>query len=119
MWKEEAISNREGTAFEKNRLRRLKVKSRVIEPTIWIGRGGISQQQIQHVQKQLDARELVKLKLQKSALSLETTNIAQKISDATGSTVVDVMGHTFTLYKKKSEGAKTQAGLNSVTKRLH
>jgi len=106
VWKQEAISNCEGTTFEKNGLRRLKAKSRVIEPTIWIGRGGISQQQIQHVQKQLDSHELVKLKLQKSALSSETTNIAEKISDATGSILVDIMGHTFTLYKKKREDTK-------------
>jgi len=108
VWKQEAISNCEGTTFEKNSLTRLKVKSRVIEPTIWIGKEGVSQQLIQHVQKQLDARELVKLKLQKSALTnSETKNIAGKISDATGSILVDVMGHTFTLYKKKSESAKT------------
>jgi len=59
------------------------------------------------VQKQLDARELVKLKLQKSALTSETEKVAKEISDATESVLVDVMGHTFTLYKKKSEGAKT------------
>jgi len=59
------------------------------------------------VQKQLDARELVKLKLQKSALTSEMEKIAREISDATESVLVDVMGHTFTLYKKKSESAKT------------
>jgi RNA-binding protein len=108
VWKQEAISNCEGTTFEKNSLRRLKAKSRVIEPTIWIGKEGVSHQLIQHVQQQLKARELVKLKLQKSALTnSETENIAGKISDATGSILVDVMGHTFTLYKKKSESAKT------------
>ena len=59
------------------------------------------------MQKQLDARELVKLKLQKSALTSETEKVAREISDATESVLVDVMGHTFTLYKKKSESAKT------------
>ena len=108
VWKQEAISYCEGTTFEKNSLRRLKAKSRVIEPKIWIGKEGVSQQLIQHVQKQLNARELVKVKLQKTALTnLETENIAWKVSDATGSTLVDVMGHTFTLYKKKTEKAKT------------
>ena len=107
MWKQEAISNCEGTTFEKNSLRRLKAKSRVIEPTIWIGKEGISPQLIQHVQKQLDARELIKLKLQRSAVAnSEMNNIAAKISDATASILVDVMGHTFTLYKKKTEGAQ-------------
>jgi len=80
----------------------LKARSRVIEPTIWIGKEGPSQNLIQQVLKQLDARELVKLKLQKSALSnSETEDIAESISKATDSNLIDVIGHTFTLYKQK------------------
>jgi RNA-binding protein len=102
VWKQETISNCEGTTIE-NRLRRLKARSRLIEATIWIGKEGTSQKQIEHVQKQLNTRELVKLKLQKSALSnSETEEIAEEMSEATGSALVDVMGHTFTLYKKKT-----------------
>ena len=105
VWTQEAISNCEGTTFEKNRLTQLKAGSRVIEPTIWIGKEGLSQKLIQHVQKQLNARELLKLKLQKSALTnSETESIAERISKATESILVDVIGHTFTLYKKKSRG---------------
>jgi RNA-binding protein len=108
VWKQEAISNCEGTTFEKNSLRSLKTKSRLIEPTIWIGKEGVSQQLIQHVQSQLKGRELVKLKLQKSALTnSETESIAKEISAATDSTLIDVMGHTFALYKKKSESVNT------------
>jgi RNA-binding protein len=107
VWKEEAISNCEGTTFEK-RVTRLRAKSRVIEPTIWIGKEGISTRLIQHVENQLKSRELVKVKLQKSALvTTETSSIAERIAAATGSALVDVIGHTFTLYKKKRESAKT------------
>jgi RNA-binding protein len=108
VWKQETISNCEGTTFEKNRTKRLKTKSRVIEPTIWIGKEGLSQELVQHIENQLRVRELVKLKLQKSFLTnSETDSVAEKIAASTGSTLVDVMGHTFTLYKKKSESAKT------------
>ena len=108
VWEQETISNCEGTTFEKNSLRSLKTKSRLIEPTIWIGKEGVSQQLIQHVQSQLKGRELVKLKLQKSALTnSETESIAKEISAATDSTLIDVMGHTFALYKKKSESVNT------------
>lgn len=105
VWEQEEISDREGTTFEKNRMRRLKTKSRVMEPTIWIGKDGLSQQLIKHVESQLKARELVKLKLHKSALAnSQLESIAKQISAATDSTLIDVMGHTFTVYKKKSEG---------------
>jgi RNA-binding protein YhbY len=57
---------------------------------------------VKHVRDQLRSRELVKLKLQKSALEKSATvRLAQNIAASTGSTLVDVMGHTFTLYKKR------------------
>jgi len=108
VWKQETISNCEGTTFEKNNMRRLKTKSRAIEPTIWIGKEGLSQELVQHIENQLSARELVKLKLQKSVLTnSETDSVAEKLAASTGSTLVEVIGHTFTLYKRKSESAKT------------
>lgn len=51
---------------------------------------------------QLKARELTKIKVQKSALTeTETTQVASKVAASTGSTLIDVMGHTFTLYKRR------------------
>ena len=119
MWLQEEISNCEGTTFEKNRSRELKAKSKVTEPTIWIGKEGPSQMLIQQVRVQLGLRELVKLKLQKSALTRsETENMAEKISKATDSTLIDIIGHTFTLYKKKSESSEmARTGLKRITDR--
>lgn len=57
---------------------------------------------MKHVANQLKARELVKVKVQKSALvENETANVAEKVVSSTGSTLVEVMGHTFTIYKRK------------------
>ena len=57
---------------------------------------------MKQVQNQLKSRELVKLKIQKSALSeTGTLDIAEKVVASTGSTLVEVMGHTFTVYKRK------------------
>lgn len=56
---------------------------------------------LKQVSAQLKARELVKLKLQKSALAeTETRFVAEKVAAATRSVLIDVMGHTFTLYKR-------------------
>jgi len=88
-------------------LRRLQTRSRVTEPTIWIGKEGASKQLVGQVRDQLQSRELVKLKLQRSALERsETVRLAEDIASSTGSTLVDVIGHTFTLYKKR-ESTKT------------
>jgi len=108
----EEIPNSEGTAFEKNRLRRLQSRSRKMDPTIWIGKEGASEPLMKQVGNQLKTRELVKVKIQKSALSeTATTDLAKKVVASTGSTLVEVMGHTFTVYKRRElqKVAKTDA----------
>lgn len=102
VWSKEAISNREGTAFDKKRLRRLQSKSRETDATIWIGKEGASDELLKQVSNQLRARELVKLKVHKSALAnMETEQLAAKVASSTSSTLVEVMGHTFTVFKRR------------------
>jgi putative YhbY family RNA-binding protein len=73
-----------------------------MEATIWIGKDGVSDDLLKHVSNQLKAHELTKIKVQKSALSeTETTQVASKVAASTDSTLIDVMGHTFTLYKRR------------------
>jgi RNA-binding protein YhbY len=55
------------------------------------------------VEGQLKSRELVKVKIQRSALHEdEAEGFASKVAASTGSTLVEVMGHTFTVYKKRT-----------------
>ncbi len=109
LWNKEAVSHREGTTFQKKQLRRLQARSRRTDPTIWIGKQGFSEQLAKQVATQLKTRELVKLKLQKSALTeTETGIIAEKVAASTRSTLVEVIGHTFTLYKRRELSTSTQ-----------
>jgi RNA-binding protein len=73
-----------------------------MDPTVWIGKQGPTDELMRQVVTQLKTRELVKLKLLKSALTgTETEIIAEKVAGLTASTLVEVMGHTFTLFKRK------------------
>lgn len=73
-----------------------------MDPTVWIGKEGATEALMKQVENQLKSRELVKVKLQKSALSeTGTTDLAGKVVASTGSTLVEVLGHTFTVYKRK------------------
>jgi putative YhbY family RNA-binding protein len=102
MWDQETIPHREGTTFQKKQLRRLQSRSRRAEATIWIGKQGPSEHLIKQVAGQLKARELVKLKVHKSALTeTETSALAEKVAASTSSTLIEVMGHTFALYKRR------------------
>jgi putative YhbY family RNA-binding protein len=88
--------------LQKKELRRLQSKSRLADATIWIGKQGPSEDLIKQVAGQLKTRELVKLKIHKSALTeTETSAVAEKVATLTSSTLVEVLGHTFTLYKRR------------------
>jgi len=98
----EEIPNSEGATIEKRKLRGLQSKSRKTEPTIWIGKEGASEALVSQVESQLKTRELVKVRAHKSALQeISANEFAKNIATSTGSTLVEVMGHTFTLYKKR------------------
>jgi len=75
---------------------------------------------MKQVVAQLKTRELVKLKVHKSALTAtETSAIAEKVAALTASTLVEVIGHTFTLFKRRESSApgKKREAINS--KSLH
>jgi RNA-binding protein len=102
MWDKEEIPYSEGADFEKRRLRGLRSRSRRIDPTIWLGKEGVSEALLSQVKNQLKTRELVKVKVQRTVLQeVETGDFAQRVAASTGSTLVEVMGHTFTLFKKR------------------
>ncbi len=73
-----------------------------LKPTIRIGKRGVTDEQIKEILKQLEARKTIKIKVLKSALVNDTVeNIAKKISMETGAKIIQVIGHTFTLFKPR------------------
>jgi RNA-binding protein len=73
-------------------------------PTIWVGRDGASTDLVNEVEKQLDKNKMVKVKVLKSALAdQDVKQIAVKIAEETGSSLVEVRGHTFMLYKQRKK----------------
>jgi len=82
--------------------RRIKSELSTEKPTIWIGKDGTSQQILGEISRQLEKREIVKIKIHKTALEEEEAkDIASKIAKETGSTLIDIRGHTIILYKSR------------------
>jgi len=82
--------------------RKTSRKPSLIKPTVRIGKRGLTEAQIAEIAKQLDKRKTVKIKVLKSALINETVeSIAQKVSLKTGAKVIQIVGHTFTLFKPR------------------
>jgi RNA-binding protein len=84
--------------------RRIKRALSAERPTVHIGKDGVTVQIIKEVAKQLDTREKIKAKILKSALKEEEAgSIAAKIAEQTESQLIEVRGHTFLLYKRRTK----------------
>ena len=81
-------------------------------PTVWIGKEGATPKTMNEVSRQLGRREMVKVKILKSALQEEEARgIASKITQQTDSTLVNIRGHTLILYrpqKRKKQPRKSK-----------
>jgi len=81
--------------------RRIKRRLSAEKPTIWVGKSGVSQELLEEVGKQLDKKEMVKIKILKSALEVkQARQVASRIAEQTESALVECRGHTFMLYKR-------------------
>ena len=99
---EEAISGGEGETSEKKKMKELKRRSVESEPTVWVGKNGITDALLNQISRQLEANEMVKVKVHRTSLEdEEIVGLADKIADETASKVVDVRGRTFTIYKQR------------------
>jgi RNA-binding protein len=82
--------------------RRIKHELSAEKPTIWIGKGGVTLQIANEIDRQLNQREVVKVKILKTALhEEEAKTLASKIASETSSTLIEVRGHTFMLYRRR------------------
>jgi len=82
--------------------RRIKQELSAERPTVWVGKEGATPQIMNEINRQLEQREVVKTKILQTALrEREAREIATKIADQTASTLIEIRGHTFILYKKR------------------
>jgi len=84
--------------------RRIKRKLSDERPTVWVGKEGATTKIMNEISKQLDTREMIKVKILRTALKdEEAKTIAAKIAEQTESELIEVRGHTFLLYKRKKK----------------
>jgi RNA-binding protein len=99
-----STKSEEKTVLTPKMKRRIKSTLSAEKPTVHIGKEGVTAHIINEIDKQLDAREIIKAKILKTALhEKETKTIAATIAEQTESELVDVRGHTFLLFKHKKK----------------
>lgn len=78
-----------------------------LEPSVYLGKGGLTKNIIKEVEVNLEARELVKVKLQ-DGCSLEPKEVANKIAEQLGAEFVQAIGKKFTLYRESKENKQIE-----------
>lgn len=78
-----------------------------IEPTVHVGKDGMDQGLFDEIVLQLKKRRIIKVKVLNNADS-ETKEVADRISEATGSVAVDVRGGIIVLADKRTWDSQCQ-----------
>ena len=84
---------------------RIKRELSAEKATVWVGKEGATPQIVNEISRQLDKKEIVKAKILRTALKdEEAKSVASKIAQQTNSSLIEVRGHTFLLYKRRKKG---------------
>lgn len=104
-WEEEVMLS----SGMKRRMKRLFSNEK---PTVWVGKDGSTAQILNEISRQLDLHEVVKGKILQTALkNVDAKEMATKLAKETESTLVEVRGHTFILYRKKRKAESAKASV--------
>lgn len=80
----------------------LKGLAQKTDPTVYIGKQGITGNVIKEMETGFEARELVKVKLQEGCM-MDAKEAANEVAAVTGAEFVQAIGRKFVLYKESRE----------------
>ena len=80
----------------------LRALGHKLEPLVFLGKGGLTDNVIKEVETNLELRELIKIKLQ-DGCELEIKDVANEIAETLNADVVQVIGHKFILYRESRD----------------
>lgn len=72
------------------------------DPVVYIGKAGVTENVIKQIDTCLEARELVKVKLQEGC-DLKAKDVANELLQPLKAEFVQAIGHKFTLYRESKE----------------
>lgn len=86
----------------------LRAQANSLEPLFQIGKGGMSDALVEQTSDALRKRELIKLKVLLESAPETPREFADKLAEATGSDVVQVVGGSIVLYKENPDKDKEE-----------
>ncbi len=102
-----------------------RIRERVKEahhssPDVIVGKGGVSEGVLREIDSRLDAKEVVKVKLLKTAIEVEEEDrreLARRIAEAVNARIMGIRGRTIILYRPKRDKAKLKSPERSTSRR--
>ena len=86
--------------MDKVKLHELKAEASQLKPIMNIGKSGVTDSVVEEIKKHLKADHLIKIKMLKSSREeKDTAAIAEELSQATASKVIEIRGNNVVLYK--------------------
>lgn len=85
--------------------RHLRSLAHHLDPIFQVGKGGVNDHLIRHIEEAIEVRELIKISVLNNSLE-EAREIAPELAERSGCELVQVIGKTIVLYKE-SEDHKT------------
>lgn len=82
-------------------IRQFKAKAQTMEPTLKVGKNGLSPAFIQSLNEELTRHELVKVKF--AEFKEQRKQLAPEMAEKTGSELVTLLGNVVVLYRKNEE----------------
>ena len=85
-------------------IRKLKAMAQKMDPTLKVGKNGLSPAFIQSVNQELDRHELVKIKF--AEFKEQRKELAPQLAEKTGAYLVTLLGNTVVLYRANEQPDK-------------
>lgn len=85
----------------------LKGLAQVTDPSVYIGKNGLTDNVKNEIEVNLEARELVKVKIQEGC-DLSPKETANQLAEELGAEFVQAIGRKFTLYRESKENKQIE-----------
>ena len=82
-------------------IKQLKEKAKLLEPTVRIGKNGLTESAVGEIKKQLKKRGIIKVKMLRNFIEgRKKKEVAQQVAEQTESELVDSIGFVLVLKRK-------------------
>ncbi|UUZ85453.1 ribosome assembly RNA-binding protein YhbY [Paenibacillus sp. P26] len=87
--------------------RYLRSMAHHLNPIFQVGKGGVNEHLIRHIEEALEVRELIKISVLQNCLE-DRDEVAAELAEGAGAELVQVIGKTIVLYKESREHKKIE-----------